>query len=114
MTFTFRRALALVALAALAACGGGSSPPPPQPPRISWNANHENGVNSAGGGYWVTVDARSIDVPYVSGAFTPNWVTTTLSRGTHVVSVSAYQLLDPNGGNSGQTSAAETITVIVP
>ncbi len=117
MTTSLRRAFAFAALAALAACGGGSSPPPPLPPAITWNANHEYGVNSAGGGYVLSIDGGDwVYVPYVSGAWAPTSLTTTLSPGTHTVTLHAYAALDSSGGTTGPgtTSAPTQLTVVVP
>jgi hypothetical protein len=83
---------------------------------VSWAANREQGVNSSGGGYQVTISGRpSINVPYVSGPEAPTTVTAMLPRGTYVVNVRAFAALDAQGGSGTTFSAAsQSIFVAVP
>lgn len=110
---------AALAVALLCACGGGSSPPP-RPPgdrnmQISWTPNHARTVNSAGGGYRVTIAGRpEVNLPYAGGAFAPTSITTTLHTGTYTVTVVAYGALDAAGGQTGSQSAPGTFTLSVP
>ncbi len=82
---------------------------------VSWTANHEKAVNSAGGGYRVYYstdptfgisNAPFIDVPYVSGSGTPNSVKFPLS-GTYYVKIVAYSAF-------GTSSPSSQIAVVVP
>ncbi len=107
----------------LTSCGGGgggsSNPAPPLITRsvtLNWAANHESGVNSAGGGYQVSVSGQpTINVPYVSGSMAPTSTTVLLYPGTYTVTVRAYAALDAQGGSTGKFSAASSpITFIVP
>jgi hypothetical protein len=94
----------------LAACSGGGEEADPGPRRLQWTANRERGVNSPGGGYLVEVSGRGVfDVRYVSGAFAPTSLTTTLPSGNYTVSIRAYA-----ADQGGRTSAPSTITVNVP
>jgi hypothetical protein len=105
------------AVAALAACsgGGGGGEGNPGPPRLTWTASRERGVNSPGGGYLVDVSGRgTVDVPYVSGAFAPTSLTTTLPSGFYTVTIRAYAAVDEDGGTTGKVSDPATITVNVP
>jgi hypothetical protein len=109
----------LLAAGAIAACGGGSSggggPPPggssgPRNVHISWFANHEKGVNSAGGGYTVSITGKApVNLPSAQTSYD-----IVLSPGSYVVTVQAFATLDPLGGAGGSTSAASTVNVTVP
>jgi len=83
---------------------------------ISWAANREAGVNSAGGGYKVAISAQPvIDVPYASGATTPTTTIAHLPSGSYSVTVKAYAALDAQGGTSGTSSAAsQSVPITVP
>ncbi len=83
---------------------------------VSWAANDEVGVNSAGGGYQVLVDGKLMaTVPYVSGSSAPTSTTITLSTGNYSVTVRAFAALDPQGGSSGSFSApSQAMVVSVP
>jgi len=116
-------AVVLIALAQLAGCGGGgggggSSPPAPTSHTITlaWAPNHEKGVNSAGGGYQVSISGQpTINVPYVSGPTAPTSTVTTLSTGTYTATVRGYAALDAQGGSAGRFSApSQSIIVNVP
>ena len=106
------------------ACGGGGggggdggpAPPPVFSVFLTWAPNLEHGVNSAGGGYRVSISGQpTIDVPYVSGSTAPTSTTASLLAGSYTVSVAAYAALDPQGGTTGNTSApSQSITVNVP
>lgn len=110
----------------LSACGGGgggsgsSSPPAPTPTshtvNISWAANREAAVNSAGGGYTVAISGQSpINVPYVSGLVAPTTSPVTLMSGSYSVTVTAYSALNPTVGTTGSTSVASSaFTFSVP
>jgi hypothetical protein len=117
--------LAAAGFVVLSGCGGGggggggstaSGPPPPRAVVLSWAANREQGVNSSGGGYQVTISGRpSIDVPYVSGPEAPTTVTAMLPSGAYVVNVRAFAALDAQGGSGTTFSAAsQSIVVGVP
>ncbi|HEY6098581.1 MAG TPA: hypothetical protein VIW03_04085 [Anaeromyxobacter sp.] len=107
-----------VVLALALACGSSSSSPAPSDHvvTLSWAANHEKGVNQAGGGYRISISGQPapIDVPWVSGPSAPTTKDVTLRTGTYTVSVSAYAALDAQGGTSGSQSAPASITVNVP
>lgn len=110
---------ALIAASCLAACGGGgggsSTPPGPRLVTISWAPNHEKGVNSAGGGYTVSITGQPpINVPWVSGPSAPTSTSLTLQQGTYTIAVTAYAALDAQGGATGSTSAPAQQTVAVP
>lgn len=100
--------------------GGGSSPPAPTPTshtvNISWAANREAAVNSAGGGYTVAISGQSpINVPYVSGLAAPTTAAITLMTGSYSVTVTAYSALNPPGGTAGSTSVpSATFNFSVP
>jgi hypothetical protein len=119
------RRLILVGLSALllSACGGGgggSSAPAPtlHSVTLNWQANRESGVNSAGGGYLVSISGQSspIDVPYnAASGTTPTTTTVSLYTGSYTATVQAYAALDSTGGASGSTSASSSsITITVP
>ncbi len=107
-----------------AACGGGGGGPPPPPSgvitasvRVSWTANRETAVNSAGGGYKIyysptagfdIASANVVDLPYKAGA-APTTTNLTLASGTHYVKVIAYSTLNPNG-----SAPSAEIAVSVP
>jgi hypothetical protein len=113
--FLKRALLAGVALT-LAACGGSKSTPiTSHSVTISWAANHERGVNASGGGYKVNVAGKpTIDVPF-SGSATPTSTDLTLTTGSYAVTVTAYALLDANGGSTGSQSApSQAYTLNVP
>jgi hypothetical protein len=98
-------------------CSGGAcaSPPPPRLVDLRWDASHDRGVNQAGGGYLVDISGKgTIDVPYVTGAFAPTTVSTTLSSGIYTVTVRAYAALDAAGGMTGSKSAPAQINLVVP
>ena len=111
-------AVAAVLGSALAACGGGGGAPPPatiHAVTLNWNAAHENGVNSPGGGYQVSISGQpTINVPYTSGPTAPTTTTTSLLTGVYTVTVLAYAALDATGGNTGSLSPGQSITVTVP
>ena len=105
----------------LSACGGGdsASPPPPTARQVTltWDANRESGVNSAGGGYEVTISGQApISVPYnATTGLTPTTTTASLYTGTYTATVRAYAALDTAGGATGSTSAtSNSITIVVP
>jgi len=109
--------LTLVVLAVgLSACGGGGSSPPPRSVALAWAANHESGVNRAGGGYQVSISGQpTIDVPYTSGPAAPTSTTVLLQPASYTVTVRAYAALDSQGGNAGSLSApSQSLTVNVP
>jgi hypothetical protein len=83
---------------------------------LTWASNHERGVNSAGGGYQVSISGQpTIDVPFTSGSTAPTSTTVLLNTGTYTVRVRAYAALDAQGGSTGSLSAPSTpITVNVP
>lgn len=98
----------------LSACGGGgsSAPPPPTPTshvvNISWAANKEAAVNSAGGGYKVAISGQPvIDVPFPYPASGPA-AAATLMTGNYTVTVTAYSAINPITGiaASGVTSTS--------
>jgi len=117
------RLVALIAAGWIAGCGGGGgggSSPPPVPVTdhtvtITWAPNREKGVNSAGGGYHVSISGKpTIDVAF-NGATTPTSTTTTLQTGTYSVAVTAFAALDNQGGATGSVSApSQTLAVNVP
>lgn len=95
--------------AALSGCGGGGGSSPPRTAHIvtiSWDANREAAVNSAGGGYKVGISGQGtpIDVPYASGVWAAPMMTTTLMSGNYSVTVTAYSALNAPGSTTGSTS----------
>ena len=116
-------AVLILVLSALlfVSCGGGGGSAPPVPITshsvdLNWAPNHERGVNSAGGGYQVSISGQTtIDVPYVSGLTTSTTTSVALNTGSYTVTVRAYAALDALGGSTGNVSAESTpITVNVP
>ncbi len=95
---------------------GSSGPVTTHSVTLTWAANRESGVNSAGGGYQVSISGKpAINVPYVSGSSAPTTTAVLLNTGTYSVTVRAYAALDAQGGSNGRFSAASSpITVIVP
>lgn len=80
---------------------------------LSWAANREKAVNSAGGGYRiyyaqyssVTESSPSVDVPFVSGSQAPTSAQLTgLISGTYYVRVKAYSTLNPSGSALSTTT----------
>ena len=87
--------------------GGGSTAPTPTSHKvtISWAANREAAVNSAGGGYTVAISGQNpTDVPYASGVAAAPTISTNLMSGNYSVKVTAYSALNPTGGTTGSTS----------
>jgi hypothetical protein len=126
------RTAACVLVAMLTACGGGGGGSSgggagpsggggtaqalaPGAITISWSANRERGVNSAGGGYEVSITGQpTVTVPYVSGASAPTSIAVTLTSGSYLVSVRAFAALDAQGGASRTFSAPQTMTLNIP
>ncbi len=102
----------------LTACGGGGggSGPPARSVALAWAANHESGVNRAGGGYRVSISGQpTVDVPWTSGSAAPTSTTVALQPGSYTVTVLAYAALDAQGGVTGSVSApSQSVTVNVP
>jgi hypothetical protein len=104
---------ASIGFAMLSSCGGGSATATQL--IINWNANHESGVNTPGGGYRVyyatspgvsTSTASYISVPYVSGTLAPTSATlTNPPSATYYFRVVAYSIFDPPTGSSTRRSA---------
>ncbi len=113
-----KSSLLAVSILVLAACGssGSSKPVTNHQVTLTWAANHESGVNQAGGGYRIAISGLApIDVPYVSGPSAPTTKDVTLSTGSYTVTVSAYAALDAQGGATGSVSApSQAIAVNVP
>jgi hypothetical protein len=96
----------------ISACGGGG--PSATQLVLNWDANHEAGVNTTGGGYRVyyanapgvnTSTATFVNVPYVSGSLAPTSVTmTNPAAGTYYFRVIAYSTFNPPAGSSSRTS----------
>ena len=115
---------ALIIPLLLSSCGGGGGDTTPSPPAfhlvtLTWNANHETGVNSIGGGYIVSISGPSapapINVPYVSGLTAPTSTTVSLYTGSYTATVTAYASLDSAGGTTGASSApSSTKSINVP
>jgi len=113
--------IVLLVCAHLAGCGGGGGGGSPRPitnhaVTISWAANHEKGVNSAGGGYNVMISgAPTIEILF-NGTTTPTSAPpVVLQTGTYTVTVTAFAALDSQGGATGSVSApSQTLTVDVP
>lgn len=85
---------------------------------LAWQPNHETGVNSAGGGYRVTISGQPapINVPFnAASGMTPTTTTLSLSTGSYTATVQAYAALDVNGGMTGSVSVPSApITINVP
>jgi hypothetical protein len=111
----FRILLACVSLVIFSNCGGS---PSATQLVLNWDANHESGVNSAGGGYRVyyafspgvnTSTASFMDVPYVSGSQAPTTVTlTNPSNGTYYFRIVAYSTFSPPNGSTVRRSNDST------
>jgi len=122
--FILGSVLTLVLVAGCSGGGGGGGGSPPMTPvtptihtvTLSWAPNHETGVNSAGGGYQVSISGQpTINVPFTSGLTAPTSTTVSLITGTYTVTVRAYAALDALGGSNVSFSAAsQPITVNVP
>ena len=124
------RLFLLVLLASGAAgCGsgdGGAASGAPRSVTISWAANHEAAVNTAGGGYVVYYSQSSgfeagapgvaaVEVPYVSGALAPTTASLQLPSGTYYFRAVAYSALGHDGSPAGAQSAASAeLQVVVP
>lgn len=113
--------VALLGSALLASCGGGGggSSPPPAPTShqvtISWAANREAAVNSAGGGYKVAISGQPIIVvPYPSTTS----ATATLMSGSYTATITAYSAIDPNTGlpaaGASTSLPSTTLAINVP
>jgi hypothetical protein len=112
-------AVVLIVSAQLASCGGGNGggpSAPPGPPTLVWAPNHEKGVNSAGGGYEVSISGQpTMTVPYTSGPTAPTSTVLTLPKGTYTVTVRAFAALDAQGGSARSFSApSQSVIVNVP
>ncbi len=109
--------------------GGGSSPSGGDGGDItvSWEANKETAVNTAGGGYIVyfsqssgfnpgDTGVSSKSVPYVSGVASPTTtVITTPASGTWYIRIAAISRLNPPGSTGGSESVASSqVSVNVP
>lgn len=98
--------------------GGGGGASSTHTVTLTWNPNHEKGVNSTGGGYKITIGGQAvpIDVPFnAASGVTPTSKVVTLSSGSYTATVSAYAALDAIGGSTGSTSAnSSSITIKVP
>lgn len=117
---SFWAAIALFAMM-VAGCGGGGgggTTSTTSTVAVSWDANRESGVNSAGGGYKVYHSTTSgfsisgasfVDVPYVTGPNAPTSTTLSLASGTHYIKVVAYSAVNPSG-----SAASAQIAVTVP
>ena len=83
---------------------------------LSWAPNRESGVNSAGGGYEVSISGQpTMNIPFVSGPTAPTSATARLPPGTYTVTARAYARLDAQGGSTGSLSAAsQSLTFTVP
>lgn len=114
-----------IASALVAACGGGEGggigsaiAPTLHSVTLAWQPNHETGVNSAGGGYRVTVSGQPapINVPFnATSGVTPTTTILSLSTGSYTATVQAYAALDVNGGMTGSVSVPSApITINVP
>ena len=118
----FRLIAASLLVIVVSGCGGGggdggsSSPPGNHTVTLAWAANHEKGVNSAGGGYQVAISGQpTINVPFTAGLTAPTSTVTTLWTGTYTVTVSAFAALDAQGGSTGSLSEpSQPFTLIVP
>ena len=117
-----RLVVASLFVVVLSSCGGGGggSPPPVtnHSVTLAWAANHEKGVNSAGGGYQVSISGQAapIDVSF-NGSTTPTSTMTMLQTGSYQVTVTAFAALDAPGAppGSGSVSApSQALTVNVP
>lgn len=114
----------LLAIAALAlgGCGGGgggggggAATSTLHSVTLTWAANHETGVNKAGGGYRVSISGQAtpINIPFnAASGVTPTTTTVQLYTGTYTATVTAYAALDVNGGTTGNSSAPSAPLVI--
>jgi hypothetical protein len=88
---------------------------------VTWTANKEKAVNSAGGGYVVAYsqnpsasysEAEKLTVPYVSGPSAPVSATINIPPGTYYIKIYAYSTLNPPGSSAGSLSSASSASVI--
>jgi len=115
----------LIAATQLVACGRGgangvscppSAAPGPHNVTLTWAPNREKGVNSAGGGYHVSISGQPTlpDVTF-NGTTTPTSTTAILQSGCYTVTVTAFAELDAQGGLTGSVSApSQALAVNVP
>ena len=122
MTDTRLVGVALLLAVGISACGGGggggsvATPVTTHSVTLNWQPNRDSGVNRAGGGYQVSISGQpTIIVPYSSGLSAPTSTTVSLTTGSYTVTVRAFAVLDPQGGNTGSLSAPSApLTVNVP
>ena len=91
---------------------------------VSWNANHEKAVNSAGGGYKVYYSTTSgfalgaatlINVPYVAGPTAPTTTTiSSLAGGTYYFKIVAYSALVPPAGGTAASVPTSQFSISLP
>lgn len=105
-----RQAVALgAALGLLTACDAQAGRAVDRAVTLSWQANHEKGVNGPGGGYRLAIAGReAVDLPWPA----PTALTTVLRTGSHLVTVQAYEP-DPAGAGTAWSPTA-SLTVAVP
>lgn len=105
----------LLLLTSCGGSGGNTTPSTSHTVNISWTANRETAVNSAGGGYIVAINGQApVNVPYISGAAALTTTTLTLMSGSYSGTVTAYSALNPTGGTTGSMSAPSAFTFSVP
>lgn len=88
---------------------------------VSWTANRETAVNTAGGGYVVAysqdpnasyAEAEKVTVNYASGPTAPTSATINIPPGTFYIKVYAFSALNPPGSSSGSLSPPSVASVI--
>lgn len=108
--------VALLVAAGISACGGGGGSPAPittHSVTLAWLANRESGVNSAGGGYEVSISGKpTLVVPYTAGPAAPTSTIVSLTTGSYAVTVRAFAALDTQGGNTGSLSANSQLLIV--
>ena len=116
----------LLALLFVSSCGNETNTAQPPVPgksytvTITWDENHENLVNSAGGGFKVyhsreqhfslhDTGVTVHDVPYETGMYAPTSTDITLTSGTWYIKVAAY--MDLNGTVISSPSTEQIVSL---
>ncbi|MNL04399.1 hypothetical protein D3C87_1249670 [compost metagenome] len=91
---------------------------------VSWDANRESGVNTAGGGYRVyyasspnvatASNSNVVLVPYVAGPTAPTTATiSNLPAGDWYIKVVAYSAYNPGGSGAAKSSDSTEFKITI-